>query len=203
MGNISLNKANNLYWLGRYAERVYRTIYYIRIFHDRMIDENPKAYIEFCDRIGLENRYNSRREFRENYIFDDQAKEGLFASMISTLNLATTLRDVIGTETVSYVQLASNQLLKCKGSQSISDLHKVMDNIMAFWGSVDDFIIDNNVRDMIKIGKYVERIDFFNRFDEKEYVIKKSTKRLARYAQKIDVSQLPEDLKYNLKGVDQ
>jgi uncharacterized alpha-E superfamily protein len=197
MGNISISKASNLYWLGRYAERVYRTIYYIRIFHDRMIDENKNAYLEFCGRLGLECPYQSREEFRDNYIFDNQTANSLFASMIRTLDLATTLRDVIGTETVSYVQMASNHLIECKSNQSVSDLYKVMDNFMAFWGSVDDFIIETSVRDMIKIGKYIERIDFFRRFDEDDYVIDDSINRLSSYSDKIGIGQLPDELTTN------
>ena len=35
---ISVTKANSLYWLGRYEERVYITLHLLRKCYDKMID---------------------------------------------------------------------------------------------------------------------------------------------------------------------
>jgi len=43
------------------------------------------------------------------------------------------------------------------------EFQKVIDNILAFWGIVDDWIEDENTRNIIKIGKRVERIDLYGR----------------------------------------
>ena len=37
---ISANKANSLFWLGRYEERVYITLHLMRKCYDKMIDGN-------------------------------------------------------------------------------------------------------------------------------------------------------------------
>ena len=42
-------------------------------------------------------------------------------------------------------------------------LRKVMDNILAFWGIVDDSIDSQNVRNIIKVGKRIERLDLYGR----------------------------------------
>jgi hypothetical protein len=39
----------------------------------------------------------------------------------------------------------------------------VEDNILAFWGISDDFINDDVIRNIIKTGKRVERIDLYAR----------------------------------------
>lgn len=39
---ISAMKANRLYWLGRYTERVYTSLHFLRRCYDRMIDGQPE-----------------------------------------------------------------------------------------------------------------------------------------------------------------
>lgn len=43
------------------------------------------------------------------------------------------------------------------------ELQEVADNIVAFWGMVDDDIDSENVRNLIKVGKRVERLDLYAR----------------------------------------
>ena len=39
----------------------------------------------------------------------------------------------------------------------------ILDYILAFWGIVDDIIEDEETRNIIKVGKRVERIDLYGR----------------------------------------
>ena len=41
---ISANKANSLFWLGRYEERVYITLHLMRKCYDKMIDGEMEDY---------------------------------------------------------------------------------------------------------------------------------------------------------------
>jgi hypothetical protein len=43
------------------------------------------------------------------------------------------------------------------------ELQNVEDNILAFWGISDDFINDDVIRNIIKTGKRVERMDLYAR----------------------------------------
>ena len=43
------------------------------------------------------------------------------------------------------------------------ELQKVVDNLLAFWGIADDYIDSENVRNIIKVGNRVERLDLFAR----------------------------------------
>jgi uncharacterized alpha-E superfamily protein len=74
------------------------------------------------------------------------------------------LRDELGSETLSYIQLAIYAMNKAKISQApLLELQNVEDNILAFWGISDDFINDDVIRNIIKTGKRVERIDLYAR----------------------------------------
>ena len=54
---IPANKANRLYWLVRYTERVYISLHLLRRYYDRMIDGQPKDYEEFHQRLDFGNPY--------------------------------------------------------------------------------------------------------------------------------------------------
>ena len=50
MGIISVVKANNLLWLGRYSERVYTTIRKFYVEFDKMIDNDTDGYSDYCNK---------------------------------------------------------------------------------------------------------------------------------------------------------
>ena len=51
---ISPTKANRLYWLGRYAERVVMSMHLLRKYANRAIDGDREAtYDDFCTRMGI------------------------------------------------------------------------------------------------------------------------------------------------------
>jgi hypothetical protein len=55
----------------------------------------------------------------------------------------------------------------------------VEDNILAFWGISDDFIGDDVIRNIIKTGKRVERIDLYARLKLDRKDLKREVDKLA------------------------
>ena len=47
MGIISIKSTDNLFWLGRYVERVFTTLRVFSEYYDKMIDKDENAYIDF------------------------------------------------------------------------------------------------------------------------------------------------------------
>lgn len=91
-----------------------------------------------------------------------------------------TLREEIGSETLSYIQLAVYAMNRARLSQApLIELQKVVDNILAFWGMVDDSIDSENVRNIIKVGKRVERLDLYARLHLPWKEMKRESDRLA------------------------
>ena len=75
---------------------------------------------------------------------------------------AVILREFLGTETLSYIQLAVYAMQKAKlGRETLVDLMRVADYILAFWGSIDDELDDETARNIIKAGKRLERLDLY------------------------------------------
>lgn len=164
MGIISVEQADHLYWLGRYTERVYSTLrFYFRRF-DTMIDEAIDSYETFCESIDIPNIYTSREDFIRRYPFDADNPDSVISNLNRAYDNAIVLRESIGSETLSYIQLAIYDMNKAAVSKSpLIELQELLDHLLSFWGIADDSIDSEQVRNMIKAGKRIERIDLYVR----------------------------------------
>lgn len=164
MGIISIEHLDRLYWLGRYSERVYTTIRFFADKFDSMIDLDTNEYEDFCKRQEIPNIYTSKEDFSERYCFDENDPNSIYSNLMRAYDNAIVLREEIGSETLAYIQLAVYAMNKAKLSGApLIQLQRVMDNIVAFWGIADDSIDGEYVRNIIKVGKRIERIDLYAR----------------------------------------
>ena len=164
MGIISLEQTNRLYWLGRYSERVYTTIRLYAKCYDDMIDDIGENYADFCRMLEIPNIYKDKEDFNQRYGFDESDPNSILSNLIRAYDNAVVLREEIGSETLSYIQLAIYAINKAKISRApLLELQNVEDNILAFWGIADDFIESETIRNIIRTAKRVERIDLYAR----------------------------------------
>lgn len=182
MGIISVEQANRLYWLGRYAERVYTTVrIYFKSF-DSMIDELADSYHQFCQMIDIPDIYKNKDDFMRSYPFDENNPDSIFSNLNRAYDNAIVLRESIGSESLSYIQLAIYEMNKAKLSQSpLIELQQIIDDILAFWGMIDDQIDDSQIRNIIKSGKRIERIDIYARLGvSKEELLREVNRMIPR-----------------------
>ena len=164
MGIISVEQADHLFWLGRYTERVYTTLRFYFPKFDSMIDETVDSYQAFCESIDIPNIYSSKEDFLRRYPFDADNPDSIISNLNRAYDNAIVLRESIGSEALSYVQLAIYDMNKASASSSpMIELQYLMDHILSFWGIADDQIDSEQVRNMIKAGKRIERIDLYAR----------------------------------------
>ncbi len=180
MGIISVEQKDRLYWLGRYSERVYTTIRLYFNSFDNMIDEIIDSYADFCKKIDIPNIYESKDDFRKNYPFNENNPDSIFSNLNRAYDNAIVLREEIGSETLSYIQLAIYDMNKAKiSSAPLIEMQRVTDNILAFWGIADDRIDSEQVRNIIKTGKRIERIDLYARLGVSRTELEREILRLA------------------------
>lgn len=166
MGIISIEQADQLYWLGRYTERVYSTIRMFFKSFDTMIDERLDSYAAFCDSIDIPNIYESKEDFLKRYPFDEANPDSIISNLIRAYDNAIVLRNMISTEALSYIQLAIYKMNQAaESSAPLFELQHVLDDLLAFWGIVDDRIDSEQIRNIIKAGKRIERIDLYARLE--------------------------------------
>ena len=127
----------------------------------------------------IPNIYTSLEDFSRRYCFDAEDINSIYSNLMRAYDNAIVLREEIGSETLSYIQLAVYAMNKAATQDApLLTLQKVSDNIAAFWGIADDTIDDSQVRNLIKLGKRIERIDIYGRLHMKKDELKREVKRL-------------------------
>lgn len=193
MGIMSVEHYDRLIWLGRYSERVYTTLRVFADYFDSMIDLNSEEYAAYCESQDIPNIYASREDFSRRYCFDSEDTNSIYSNLIRAYDNAVVLREAIGSETLAYIQLAVYAMNKAAVSDApLLELQRVADNIVAFWGIADDSIDNTMVRNLIKLGKRLERIDMYARLHMKPTELQREVRRLNSRISSCDV-------KYNHK----
>ena len=179
MGTITLEKADHLYWLGRYAERVYTTLKLYCDGYDSMIDMDDHYHEKLCELLDIPDIYASKEDFISRYGYDRSDPNSIISNLIRAYDNAVVMRDEIGTETLAYIQMALYSLESAAVSAApMMKIQKVVDNLLAFWGCVDDQIDSYCIRSVMKFGKRVERLDLYLRFRRSPSEIRRNYRRM-------------------------
>lgn len=188
MGVISLEKSECLFWMGRYVERVYTTIQFFNQVLDRMLDINKEHYAEFCSRISIPNIYSSPEDFVDRYLFDPENPDSIFSNLSRAYDNALVLRNEIGSMTLSYIQMALDNMKASRGTDAQFLLNlRTLDYILAFWGSLDDNVEGTDRRNLVKCGKYVERLDLYCRLDMPYSLTRREFQKLTGRMRKLEL----------------
>lgn len=165
MNVISVEKADNLFWLGRYVERAFTTVKFFMEKYDQMLDGSDDLYVTACEGMGLKNIYKSNMDFLTRFPFDESNEKSIAACFNRAMDNAIILRETIGSETLCYLQLAQYDLKAAANNSpmDIIDLQSVLDHIFAFWGSIEDNVFSEQTRNLVKAGKRLERLDLMLR----------------------------------------
>ena len=195
MGITSVENADHLYWLGRYTERVYTTIRVFFHIFDEMIEAPESVYVEYCKKLGIPNIYTSNRQFVGSYLFDEENPDSVILSMKRAYDNGVVLREELSSNVLSYIQLALNTLEACsKTTAPLLELQQVLDYLLAFWGCADDYVEDEDCRNLLKCGKYVERLDLCIRLDYHKKDLEKEYRKLTNRLGRINLSYNEENL---------
>lgn len=187
IATISAEQADRLYWLGRYVERVFSTLILFNRSLDRMLDQNADDYADFCERLSIpSNIYKDSDDFQTRYLFDPLNPDSIYSNLSRAYDNAIVLRNFISSETLAYIQMALNLLEKGAVAESaFLETLRVTDWLLAFWGSVDDRVADVERRDLLKTGKYAERLDLMIRLDFKDREIEEVLPRMLSHARRV------------------
>ncbi len=163
MSTISKEHSDRLYWLGRYTERFFTTLRALDKMFDKMIGKTH-VYPEYLNYFGLADTYTDDRDFIRSFLFDMSNLNSAASCLERAYDNGIVLREEISTESLSFLQIAKDTLKKAENNGSIRlSLLPIEDIIYSFWGSVNEHIFDDEIRNIIYIGKTVERLDLYMR----------------------------------------
>ncbi len=164
MGSITRININNLFWLGRYVERVFITLNSFFKYSDRFIDGGQETYEKYLEDINVPNIYKNSEDFFTRYVFDMSNPDSIIANLDRALGNGIVLRDEIKTPSLAYLQMAMDRFKACEGTKKIRyDMLPVRDALYAFWGSADNNMTNVDALRIIHLGKSVERVDMYLR----------------------------------------
>ncbi|MGN0662723.1 MAG: alpha-E domain-containing protein [Faecalibacterium sp.] len=179
MGIVSMNKASRLYWLGRYTERVFTGLKRVKDIYDASVDGREADFVTYCHRLGIPCNYADTSDFCRRYFFDAQNPNSLAASLVYAYDNAIVLRDTLTTDTLSYILMAMSAMDKASECENPGvPLQWVTDDIMAFRGSCEENIFDEETRTLIKLGSSVERVDLYLRLGVDPALVRREFERL-------------------------
>ncbi len=189
MGIISVEKVNNLFWLGRYTQRVYTTLQRYNTGFDEMLDLDVHFFEKYCEALNIPNIYTDYENFIKSYGYNTDNPDSIISNLYRAYDNALVLRDYISSEALAYIHLAQFQLNAAKLSDApLIELQSVTDNLLAFWGAVDDSIDDAMVRNLIKLGKKTELLDLKLRFQAENEELKRVFGQLDFYLHRVDIN---------------
>lgn len=176
---VTRDKADALFWLGRYSERVYTTL--LRYRH--AYDDGRGALGALANELDqpLEEAWDAQTA-AEALVYSEQRPASVRSSMQAAFGNALVLRPDLGTQSSNYVELALAHLgKKPDPAHGLARLRCVSDDLLAFWGSVEDGMASSEAKALLFLGKYVERIDLWSRFGADEAKLDRPVRKLVFY----------------------
>lgn len=194
---ISAVKANSLFWLGRYEERVYITLHLLRKCHDKMIDGELEDYWPIWQKLDTTGAYQTIEEFTFGIMYDDTNSSTVMAAQTKAMDNAILLREDILSETLSYLEMSLALLKECRKKQekNVICLQPVIDWSLAFWGSAQQRLQNHKALYIMSIGRNVENMDMLLRFDYSYERVALAYDSLKRYCK-----QMPNIIDEDIEG---
>ncbi|MDO4159365.1 MAG: alpha-E domain-containing protein [Prevotellaceae bacterium] len=185
---ISATKANNLFWLGRYEDRVYMTLHVMNKCYDRMIDGHPEEYMDLWRMLDMSGIYETNEAFTLGMLYDENNPCSLMSAQKYAMDNAILLREDILSETLSYLEMSIALMKKCKaaGVTNITELQPVNDWSLAFWGSAEQRIQNHRALMIMMLGRNVENLDMLIRFCYPFRRVALAYESLKRYMREMD-----------------
>lgn len=184
---ISANTANQLFWLGRYAERGYLMLHLMRRAYDEVIDVpvGEKPYSDFLEKLGgyVANNMTSSYQMMAQ-LYDPNTVSSLYNIIERMMDNAIVLRSIICSESFAYIELCRDLLKQKSASKemNITELQPITDWLLAFWGSIRERVYGQSYA-LLEVGRLVEHLDMNMRFEYKHYRIDEAWGMLKRYMQ--------------------
>ena len=164
---LTANVATNLYWFGRYLERIEATLIEVLYAFDKIIDIDLQSGKELYKKYEIDIEYKNAREFLDTAIFGEH-EANINLLMGYARENAIISRTYIDTEAFGSVIELSDKLKHAHNSSFWTDcnfIDQVLSLISEIWGKLTRKQERNTSDYFIRLGKLVEKTDFHLRLE--------------------------------------
>ena len=165
---LTANVASNLYWFGRYLERIEATLIEVVYSFDKIIDIDKDAGKELFKKFEIDIEYKNAKEFLDTSIFGEH-DANINMLMEHARENAIICRTYIDTEAFGSVIELSDLLKKAHNSSFWVDcnfIDQILSLISEIWGELTRRQKRNTSDYFIRLGKLVEKTDFHLRLEK-------------------------------------
>lgn len=171
---ITANAALNLYWLGRYLERIEAFLIDINKAYDNIIDVDKNEGVALYEKLGIDIEYANSTEFLKVAIFGEHSAN-LFHLLDYARENAIVARSYIEAEAFgSIIELHKHFEMAYKNNIDVDFrfIDTAMSLISEIWGELTRRQTRNLHDYFIAMGKNVEKVDMSVRIGrEKEFAL--------------------------------
>ncbi|PJM73452.1 UDP-N-acetylmuramate dehydrogenase [Bifidobacterium primatium] len=193
---LTASKAENLYWLGRYTERVFTTLTRFFPFYDHVMDTDVDAFRPFARALDLPEDFEDFDAFVHSFLYDESNPNSVRSAMDYAFNNAVILRPELSSRVLQYVELALSSITdaseRSSEAEDLYDQRDVTDDMLAFWGAVENSVVDQTLKSFLFVGKYLERLDLYTRLHVSPTELKPPLRKLVDYAMTLDGMPVPQ-----------
>ncbi|MBM6699753.1 circularly permuted type 2 ATP-grasp protein [Bifidobacterium pullorum subsp. saeculare] len=193
---VTASKADNLYWLGRYTERAFTTLTEFFPFYDRVMDTDVDAFRPFARALDLPEDFADFDTFIHTFLYDGDTPDSVRSAIQAAFNNAVILRPELSSRLLQYIELAvSNITSAAQEAAEARDIYRqrdIADDMLAFWGGIENSDVDSTLKAFVFIGKYIERLDLYTRLAMPAERMDAPLNKLATYAGLMDGLPLPQ-----------
>jgi uncharacterized alpha-E superfamily protein len=163
---ITANVATNLYWFGRYLERIEATLLEIITASDKVIDTDKQAGVKLLKKLEIDIEYKDTKDFLNIAIFGNHDSNINNLMECARENAIISRADMYTEAFGSVIELS--ELIK-RGSHlpqvDCSFLDEVLSLISSIWGKLTRRQKRDTSDYFIRLGKLVEKVDFHLRLE--------------------------------------
>ena len=193
---VTASKADNLFWLGRYTERVFTTLSQFFPFYDRVMDTDVDAFRPFARALDLPEDFEDFDAFIHSFLYDEKNPDSVRSAIVYAFNNAVILRPELGSRSLQQVELAMSSIVEASeygGTDADIFKHRdIADNMLAFWGGVENSPVEPTLKSFIFVGKYLERLDLYTRFGYSVEELKAPLAKLGSYILPLNGLPVPQ-----------
>jgi uncharacterized alpha-E superfamily protein len=164
---ITANVATNLYWFGRYLERIEATLLEIVTASDKIIDTDKEAGVKLFKKLEIDIEYKNTKDFLNVAIFGNHDSNINNLIEYARENAIISRADMYTEAFGSVIELSN--LIK-HGSYlphvDCTFLDEVLSLISAIWGKLTRRQKRDTSDYFIRLGKLVEKVDFHLRLEK-------------------------------------